>query len=317
MRRYVRIRDLAERPQAANLYCNSAVYRPQFLHSTIDQDRAVGSRATFSEHAHDFYHIVLYTRGQGWYCKEGRYRPARPGMCVLIHPGQRHEFVTRRQSAIYSELTFAYQAEEYQSLRVPFSKVLSLYSGTEVQAVDDCMLTTEHRQVLYYLMVQITDYLNSSRPSSGYYVHRTLVHILDFLIERCAQRVFTKPMADDRFDRVRQWLEEHYLETVSMDELAQMAGVTKSYFFRAFKKAFGTPPLAYQQTLRIEAAKTLLRVTSLSCSEVAYRAGFTDVYFFHRIFKKHTSLTPKQYRHLEAASVPDRGDVHNGKTPEV
>jgi AraC-like DNA-binding protein len=305
MRRYVRIRELTERPQAAALYCDSSVYYPQFLHSTIDQDRAVGSRATFSEHAHDFYHIVLYTRGQGWYYKEGQYRPSQPGTCVLIHPGQKHEFVTRRQTAVYSELTFSYETEGQSALRSPFSRLLSLYSGTDVQLMEDCVLTTEHRQVLYHLMVQITDYLNSSRPSSGYYVHRTLAHILDFLIERCAQRLFPKHLTDDRFDRVRQWLEEHYLETVSMDALAQMAGVTKSYFFRAFKKAFGMPPLAYQQLLRIEAAKTLLRVTSLSCSEVAYRAGFTDVYFFHRVFKKHTLLTPRQFRHSELTSAAD------------
>jgi len=302
MRRYVRIKDLSERPQAAILHHNAEIYRPQFLHSTIDQDRAVGSRATFCEHAHDFYHVVLYTQGQGWYSKEGQYRPSRPGTCVLIHPGQRHEFVTRRQSAIYSELTFSYEADG-RALRLPFSEVLGLYSGTPVQLMEDCVLTAEHRQVLYHLMVQMTDYLNSSQPSSGYYVHRSLTHILDFLIERCARRVFAKQVADDRFYRVRQWLEEHYLEPVSMDELAQMAGVTKSYFFRAFKKAFGMPPLAYQQMLRIEAAKTLLRVTSLSCSEVAFRAGFTDVYFFHRIFKKHTLLTPKQYRHSEVTSA--------------
>jgi AraC-like DNA-binding protein len=307
---------LPESPQAANLYYDSVVYCPQFLHSTIDQDRAVGSRATFSEHAHDFYHIVLYTQGQGWYYKEGQYRPSKPGTCVLIHPGQRHEFVTRRQSAIYSELTFAYEAKGQQTLRSPFLKVLSLYSGTDVHLMEDCVLTAEHRQVLYYLMVQMTDYLNSSRPSSGYYVHRTLAHILDFLIERCAQPLFPTNLTDDRFNRVRQWLEEHYLEMVSMDELAQMAGVTKSYFFRAFKKAFGMPPLAYQQMLRIEAAKTLLRVTSLSCSEVAFRAGFTDVYFFHRIFKKHTLLTPKQFRHTELVSAPDRRDLHKHETPE-
>lgn len=311
MRRYVRIRDLPEKPQAANLYSDGRVFYPQFLHSTIDQDRAVGSRATFSEHVHDFYHIVLYMRGQGWYCKEGQYRPSRPGTCVLIHPGQRHEFVTRRQSAVYSELTFSYQSECDQTLRLPFSQVLTLYSGTDVQPVENCMLAPDHRQVLYRLMVQITDYLNSSRPASGYYVHRTLAQILDFLMEHCTQRVSARQITDDRFNRVRQWLEEHYLEAVSMHELAEMAGVTKSYFFRAFKKAFGMPPLAYQQMLRIEAAKTLLRVTSLSCSEVAFRAGFTDVYFFHRVFKKHTALTPKQYRHSELCAG---SDVHPQNT---
>ena len=149
--------------------------------------------------------------------------------------------------------------------------------------------------MLKNLLIQITDYLNSGRESSVYYAHRTLAHIFDFLIEHCAKHQPSE-MIDDRFFRTRMWIEEHYLETLEADELARMAGVSKGYFFRAFKKAFGIAPLAYQQQLRVEAAKTLLKATSLCCNEIAPRVGFTDVYFFHRIFKKHTGLTPNQYR---------------------
>ncbi|MCE5185610.1 MAG: AraC family transcriptional regulator [Planctomycetaceae bacterium] len=300
MRRFVRIKKLPERPQIASIYSGSAIFRPIMLHATIDQDRAVGSRLTFSEHVHDFYHIVLYTKGQGWYSKKGRFLPAEPGTCVLVHPGQRHEFVTRRQTAVYSELTFSYETDTQQTLKLPFAKLLSLYSGMDTTLFEDSILSAENRQSLSNLMVQAVDYLNSSRPSSGYYVHRTLAHILDFLMEYCTQKPLDPPIVDDRFSRIRLWLEEHYLEPVTMNQLAQMAGVTKSYFFRAFKKAFGMPPLAYQQMLRIEAAKTLLRATSLSCGEVAFRAGFTDVLFFHRIFKRNTGSTPKQFRRLSS-----------------
>lgn len=296
MRRFVRIKKPVEKPQAANLVVESKVYQPLFLHSTIDQDRAIGSRATFSEHIHDFYHIVLYTKGQGWYFKEGRYLPAEPGTCVLIHPGQRHEFVTRRETAIYSELTFSYENDTQTALKLPFSKIFSLYSGTDREISEHASLSFEERQTLSNMMIQITDYLNSSRSGSLYYAYRTLAHILDFLIEHCASIPLARQVVDDRFSLTRIWLEEHYLESISMDELARKAGVTKSYFFRAFKKAFGMPPLSYQQMLRIEAAKTLLRATTLNCGEIAFRSGFTDVYFFHRIFKKHTGLTPKQFR---------------------
>jgi AraC-like DNA-binding protein len=289
-----------EKPQAANLEYAGNIYRPLFLHSTIDQDRAVGSRATFSEHVHDFYHIVLYTGGQGWYSREGGYYPAGPGTCVLIHPGQRHDFVTRRQTAVYSELTFSYETDSEKTLKIPFSEVLSLYSGMNVQVIENPGLSYEARQGLYNMMVQITDYLNSNQPSSGYYVHRTLIHMLDFLIEHCTQKPVSQELVDDRFTRVRLWLEDHYREPISMEDLARMAGVTKSYFFRAFKKAFGMPPLTYQHMLRIEAAKTLLRATSLNCGEIAFRAGFTDMYFFYRVFKKHTGRTPKQFRQFSS-----------------
>jgi AraC-like DNA-binding protein len=295
MRRFVRIKKASEKPQAAIVHCNGDVYYPLFLHSTIDQDRTVGSRATFSEHVHDLYHILLYTRGQGWYLKEGVYLPAQAGTCVLVHPGQKHEFVTRRQSAIYSELTFGYESDK-GPLKMPFAELFSCYFGSRVQLTQDSILPPKQRQGLYNMIVQITDYLNSSAPLASYYAHRTLSHIFDFLLEHCTRQAVPPELVDDRFNRVRFWLEENYLEPVTIDQLAQMAGVARSYFFRAFKKAFGMPPLTYQQLLRIESAKTLLRATSLNCNEIASRSGFTDVCFFHRVFRKHTGCTPKKFR---------------------
>ena len=53
---------------------------------------------------------------------------------------------------------------------------------------------------------------------------------------------------------------------------------------------------AYQQRLRLEAAKTLLRATALRCHEVAVRCGYENIQFFHRLFKRTTGLTPGQYR---------------------
>lgn len=229
--------------------------------------------------------------------------PAQAGTCVLVHPGQKHDFITRRQSAVYSELTFSYEKEK-GALQIPFAELFSLFCGTEVRLSKESILPPEERQKLCNMMVQITDYLNSSSSTASYYAHRMLTHIFDFLIEHCAIHVVPRELADDRFSRVRLWLEEHYLEPVCIDELSQMVGVTKSYFFRAFKKAFGITPLSYQQMLRIEAAKTMLRATTLNCGEIAYRAGFTDICFFHRTFKKHTGCTPRQFRKSTRVAYP-------------
>lgn len=73
--------------------------------------------------------------------------------------------------------------------------------------------------------------------------------------------------------------------------------------FRAFKKAYGQPPLAYQQQLRLEAAKTLLRATALRCHEVAIRCGYGNIQFFHRLLKRATGVPPGQYRKQSTGSA--------------
>lgn len=296
MKRFVRIKKPAQIPQVCGISADGEYYCPVFLHATVDQDHPVGSKSTFQTHVHDFYHLVLYTSGRGFYHFEGAYLPARAGTCVLISPGQTHEFITRRENTVYSEITFAYENRRGQYLRRPFEQVLSVYSGTAIALPAPLQIETEmHLQQIQNQIIRITDYLNSSRDQSLYQAHRRLASLFDFLIEHSTPHPAAS-VIDDRFQRVRMWIEEHYQETVSMEELARMAGVSRGCFFRTFKKTFGASPLAYQQSLRIEAAKTLLHATSLRCNEIAWRTGFENVCFFHRVFRKCVGMTPAQFR---------------------
>ena len=68
------------------------------------------------------------------------------------------------------------------------------------------------------------------------------------------------------------------------------------HFCRAFKKAFGLPPMAYQQQLRTQAAATLLRETPLRIGEIARRTGYSDVYAFSKAFRRNTGLSFRAFR---------------------
>ena len=303
MKHFFRIKTTPISPQLLSIHFKGDIYRPVFWHASIDQDRPVGSQATFREHIHNFYHIVLYTKGEGAYSREGHFYTAQPGVCVLVHPNQRHDFVSKLRTAVYSELTFSYVNPQNEPLSCSFEQLLSLYSGLTVTLPDGLRVSSESRRILQALLIQMIDYLNSGRDLSMYHAHRTLSHIFNFLVEHRTNTIESE-IIEDRFVRARMWIEEHYLESFSMDELAKSAGVSKGYFFRAFKKAFGVPPVVYQQQLRIEAAKTLLKATSLKCNEISFRVGFSDVYYFYRVFKKHTGITPKNYRKEVFSQLP-------------
>ena len=295
MIRFVRIKNPDSKPQASSIFWNEVRYTPVFWHTTIDQDRPIGSRRTFIEHKHDYYHIVLYTKGHGQYSQDGVFYTAEPGTCVLTYPGLRHDFVSRWEKAVYSEITFSYKHKKGQSLKIPFEELLSLHAGAEVHLTPQLKFSLDQIQILRNLFLTLTDHLNSAHPFSTFHAHNELTKIFSFLLEN-ALAPQEDSVLDDRFERVKNYIEEHYFKPLSIDELAKLAGFSRGYFFRAFKEMFDISPLAYQQNIRIEAAKTLLKTTPLRCNEVAYRVGFSDVYFFHRIFKKHTGVTPNQFR---------------------
>ena len=147
-------------------------------------------------------------------------------------------------------------------------------------------------------MIQIMDYLQSPSPMSDFYAQRALANVFDMIVAHC----YTEGIQDAALTRdnpilqVKQYIDEHYAEAITAEELASMSHCSKGHLFRAFKKSFRVSPLAYQQDLRFEAAQRLLRFTSLRCYEIALRVGYANVYYFHRQFRKRMGITPRHYR---------------------
>ena len=296
MQRYVRIKKTESFPQSLTVNYKGQVYYPCVHHTTIGQDRAVGSVETFRQHRHDLYHIVVYTQGLGACLVNGARIDAKPGLVVLVSPGQWHDFVTLRDSTVYSEVTFSLETQDEKVLTVGFETLLQLYVGVDVPLSSYYMGTQKAGEQLSSLILQLTDHTNSDSVISDYCVQQDLSKILDWIVWSCLSFQDLGKQADARLVKVKRFLEQHYAQTLPIEQLADMAGLSKGYLFRAFRKAYGQPPLAYQKQLRMEAAKTLLRSTALRCHEVSQRCGYDNVPLFHRMFKIATGLTPGQYR---------------------
>jgi len=87
-----------------------------------------------------------------------------------------------------------------------------------------------------------------------------------------------------------------------VERLARVSRVSKAHFARSFKDAFGVPPHRYLLTRRIERAKTLLRDTELSITDIAFQTGWKSLGTFGRIFRDITAESPGQLRVREKAA---------------
>jgi AraC-like DNA-binding protein len=99
-----------------------------------------------------------------------------------------------------------------------------------------------------------------------------------------------------RFDPVFQYIETNYKEPLTVDQLADMAGLSRFHFSRLFKELCGRSVVEFITMTRLGKADELLRKGALSVSEVAIATGFNDVYYFSRTFKKHKKVTPSSLR---------------------
>ena len=85
---------------------------------------------------------------------------------------------------------------------------------------------------------------------------------------------------------------------VTLDELAEVAGLSKYHFLRQFSQVVGMTPGAYLRTLRLCHAARKLRTTDMPILEVALSVGFADHPSFSRAFARHMGMTPSEYQKL-------------------
>jgi len=102
-----------------------------------------------------------------------------------------------------------------------------------------------------------------------------------------AQRLVRQAMA---------YMQAHYAEPLSRQEIADHVGLSDDYLTSCFHKELGLTPVAYLNRYRIQQARLLLKNTHKSITEIALDVGFSGSSYFSRIFRRETGLTPEAYR---------------------
>lgn len=98
------------------------------------------------------------------------------------------------------------------------------------------------------------------------------------------------------------YMNQHYKEKLTIEELAEMAGLSKNYFISSFKKYMGEPPHTYLKKLRISYAKLLLEFSEETIAQIAEQCGFQKANTFSTTFKKATGMSPMEYKKNQSGS---------------
>ena len=101
---------------------------------------------------------------------------------------------------------------------------------------------------------------------------------------------------DETVERILSYWKENYAAALPLSRLAERFGISPSGLIKKFQRTVGIPPSRYLTELRIKHAKRFLVDTSVTISEIADRTGFESVYYFSKVFKKETGVSPSEYR---------------------
>ncbi|NSL87724.1 GlxA family transcriptional regulator [Chitinophaga solisilvae] len=101
---------------------------------------------------------------------------------------------------------------------------------------------------------------------------------------------------DEPIKKAQEYIENNFMEKITVDQLASMLSLSRRNLERRFKKATSNTAVEYMQRVKIEAAKSSLESSRENVSEVMYKVGYTDTKAFRTTFKRITGLSPMEYR---------------------
>ena len=169
---------------------------------------------------------------------------------------------------------------------------------------DDCIilsLESEEQNFITELLLALGRELGTK--NSGFrLLAKSLVAELFIYAKRMENK--TNPSASSRTDdpRHRQieqiacYIAENCCSPLSLNSIAEQFYMNKCYLSRIFKEITGFTVNGYLHARRIQKARSLLMQNSMNISEVSEAAGYENLTYFERVFKKHTGMSPLEYR---------------------
>ncbi|MCG8481916.1 MAG: AraC family transcriptional regulator, partial [Clostridia bacterium] len=112
----------------------------------------------------------------------------------------------------------------------------------------------------------------------------------------CKYNLHNGSKKDRALAKATDYIAANYEKKIGVDDIANVTGYSVSRFQHLFKNRYGITAIEYLINERIKKAKELLSFSSLNVQEICYFTGFRDPYYFSKMFKEKTGVSPREYR---------------------
>lgn len=282
--------DASQLPLNNSFYCNFPV--------KIVRSEHLKAGPIFEKHWHEQIQILYFKQGEALiHCNTSTYS-LKSGDIMIINSNEIHYGVTSNEYLVYYmvkvDFNFLFSSHQDLCQTKYITPLLEGYTRFQNQISQDRQLSIE-------LLKTINEYTDQ-KLGCELVIKAQIYHILVYLL-RHYQQPPLQPAERERQQKtlhqlraILSYIDEHYTETIRLNQLASLANMSRQHFCRIFKIMTGKRPMDYINLLRINKAITLLSENHLNISEIATTVGFDDSNYFSRIFKKYTKSSPSSLR---------------------
>jgi len=245
----------------------------------------IGPRVT------QYYYLLCVLEGEGTFIHQKKHYPLRANDIFCLFPQVIHEYYCNPNKPV-KKLILAFDG------KLALATLARL--GLTPEQPHMSGRVTSHTIAAFLRMFQQHGQ-PLARLNGMYAIFRSL--------ELNSEVPLSQSSSVDWLEKGKQYIEHHFSEAITVEQIAQLVGVERTHFSKMYRKAYGLSPIDFLLQLRMQEAELLLVHTSYKIIEIAQAVGYQDISSFSKAFKKRVGMSPIAYRERsQRALIMGNGD---------
>jgi len=251
------------------------------------------------EDTYDCNRFLFVKEGSGKIIVQGQEIPMKQGMLMILLSGMPHRIALQPDEKLilqWCHFRSSYEERDlYRTLQIPFH--------TQLKDIQEASA----------LFVRLREELARDGLTSRLKMKAAMLELIGIYLDNLSIIKNNEPSDDlQKIDMVLKYIDEHLGDNITVESLARQVFLHPNYFIVFFKGILGYSPIQYVNLRRMETAKTLLLKPDCNVSAVAGKVGM-QIYYFSRMFKAHTGLTPSRFRKQAASFIASASEEEQEK----
>lgn len=250
---------------------------------------------TFDSHLHKCYEFVHIIHGQLLYTVEGTDYMLSDGDIIMTNPVELHSFSFPKECDYQREFLHIYPDFFKQ-----FPDILNQLNSRKSGYFNCISAETANKYNLDGIFRGIEKYCKNPIPETDFMVltySLQLAGIINQILREETENHQKKSFSNKKNNSISYYIDHHYHENITVDNIANAVFMSSGYASRIFKKETGMTIKAYLNLRRITNAKNLMMQGEKS-TNIFDKCGFTDYSTFYRSFVKYVGMTPDEFKHM-------------------
>ena len=257
-----------------------------------------GPKGETLPHLHTHLEIFYFESGTGYFEYRGKLYPIKANDLLVVDSKQLHVQYSEKQN-----VPLVYYCIAVDNLHLKGRSTNSLSGkGFLLHNFDN------RNNIIYRNILRLVDELHERRNN---YATKVTAIFSEILVDTVRLTPETDPaeyseshISNKKFlNDVKEYISQHYAEDITLEDLAKISYMNKSYFHHQFKKFFNVSPMRYLNLVRIERSKLLLAATDDSVTQIASEVGIDNPVYFTELFTKTIGVSPTSYRKIVTGKI--------------